>query len=415
MADGGCARARAPHVDLHDAHARPGRATRSSTKSSSCATSASSRRRPASTDEALLELGRFGDKPGFGMTPFALRLSAYANGVSDLHGEVAREMWASLWPGEETPIGHVTNGVHIGTWLDPALGELLRYAGVNPGGAARRGELGCGAGRRRPKAIWRVHAAAKARLAERAGHRPRPADDRLRPPLRDLQARRARLLRHRAPARAADPDRRRRQGPPRRHAGQGRDAGDHRARAGAARPGPRRLPRELRHGCRPGDGARLRRLAEHAAPPARGVGDERHEGRDQRRPQSLGARRLVGGGLLARRRLGDRGLLRRGRSRAALPAARGGGRADVHRQPRALGRDDAGVDRPARAALLDAPSGDRVRRALLPAGPRRPPAASPPDARQLWRCGERPCLLACARLALRRRPARASAGARSPA
>ena len=48
--------------------------------------------------------------------------------------------------------------------------------------------------------------------------------------------------------------------------------------------------------------------------------------------------------------------------------ARAAGRADLHGQPSPLGRDDAGVDRPARAALLDAPSGDRVRRALLPAG-----------------------------------------------
>ena len=94
-------------------------------------------------DEALLELGRFGDKPGFGMTPLALRLSAYANGVSDLHGEVAREMWASLWPGQETPIGHVTNGVHIGTWLDPALGELLAVrAASTAGGAARTRRTG---------------------------------------------------------------------------------------------------------------------------------------------------------------------------------------------------------------------------------------------------------------------------------
>ena len=119
-------------------------------------------------DQALLDLGRFGDKPGFGMTPFALRLSAYANGVSDLHGEVAREMWSSLWPGQETPIGHVTNGVHIGTWLDPALGELLRYAGVLP--EASPDEANWGAVRDTSAgAIWRVHAAAKARLAERAG------------------------------------------------------------------------------------------------------------------------------------------------------------------------------------------------------------------------------------------------------
>ena len=118
--------------------------------------------------ERLLELGRFGDEPGFGLTPFALRLSAYANGVSDLHGEVAREMWAPLWPGQETPIGHITNGVHLGTWLDPALAELLRFAGVRP--EAPPDEANWEAVREAPsEAVWRVHAAAKARLAERAG------------------------------------------------------------------------------------------------------------------------------------------------------------------------------------------------------------------------------------------------------
>src|SRR5207302_4583637 len=56
-------------------------------------------------DEALLKLGRFGENGGgFGLTPFALRLSAYANGVSALHGEVAREMWEALWPDRN---GHV--------------------------------------------------------------------------------------------------------------------------------------------------------------------------------------------------------------------------------------------------------------------------------------------------------------------
>ncbi|MDQ3066022.1 MAG: alpha-glucan family phosphorylase, partial [Actinomycetota bacterium] len=66
--------------------------------------------------ERFLELGRFRDEQGFGLTPLALRSSASANGVSGLHGEVAREMWGEL--GERTPIGHVTNGVHVGTWLD---------------------------------------------------------------------------------------------------------------------------------------------------------------------------------------------------------------------------------------------------------------------------------------------------------
>ena len=116
----------------------------------------------------LLELGRFGDKPGFGLTPLALRLSAYANGVSELHGDVAREMWAPLWAGEEPRIGHVTNGVHVGTWLDPALAELLRDVGVRPD--APPDEANWDAAREASAdAIWRVHAAAKARLAERAG------------------------------------------------------------------------------------------------------------------------------------------------------------------------------------------------------------------------------------------------------
>ncbi|HUH14772.1 MAG TPA: alpha-glucan family phosphorylase [Gaiellaceae bacterium] len=115
--------------------------------------------------EALLELGRFGEEPGFGLTPLALRLSAAANGVSGLHGEVARRMWGEL--GERTPIGHVTNGVHTGTWLDPALADLLRGVGVRPEAPAH--EAGWEAARELDSdELWSVHAAAKARLAERA-------------------------------------------------------------------------------------------------------------------------------------------------------------------------------------------------------------------------------------------------------
>ena len=65
----------------------------------------------------------------FGVTQAALRLSRAANGVSRRHGEVAREMWRGpLWPQAEVddvPIGHVTNGVHIPTWIGPAMRELL--------------------------------------------------------------------------------------------------------------------------------------------------------------------------------------------------------------------------------------------------------------------------------------------------
>jgi starch phosphorylase len=63
----------------------------------------------------------------YSMTVLALRLSAYANGVSKLHGEVSRAMWHFLWPDlpvAQTPIGHITNGVHTHTWLAQGLRDL---------------------------------------------------------------------------------------------------------------------------------------------------------------------------------------------------------------------------------------------------------------------------------------------------
>ena len=118
----------------------------------------------AGLDEAhLLSLGAFGDDGRFGLTPMSLRLSAYANGVSELHGEVAREMWSSLKE-VDTQIGHVTNGVHLGTWLEPALTQLLLDAGIDP--AAPPTETPWDAARELDNdALWRVHAAAKTRLA----------------------------------------------------------------------------------------------------------------------------------------------------------------------------------------------------------------------------------------------------------
>jgi glycogen phosphorylase len=67
----------------------------------------------------------------FSMTILALRFSSLHNGVSKLHGAVARRMWQFLWSGiteDEVPITHITNGVHIPTWLAPELRDLYsRY------------------------------------------------------------------------------------------------------------------------------------------------------------------------------------------------------------------------------------------------------------------------------------------------
>jgi len=72
--------------------------------------------------DKILDLGR--QTPGkqgepLSMTILALRLSTFHNGVSKLHGEVARSMWHHLWPEtpcDEVPIGHITNGVHLPSW-----------------------------------------------------------------------------------------------------------------------------------------------------------------------------------------------------------------------------------------------------------------------------------------------------------
>jgi starch phosphorylase len=80
---------------------------------------------------ALLALGLPPGAPAgapFGMTDLALSTSRSANAVSRRHGEVARAMWAHHWPGRreaDVPITHVTNGVHLPTWMAAPMRELL--------------------------------------------------------------------------------------------------------------------------------------------------------------------------------------------------------------------------------------------------------------------------------------------------
>src|SRR4030042_3772407 len=85
----------------------------------------------------FLQLGITPKEPtaGFNMTVLALRMSSNNNGVSKKHGEVTRRMWQPLWPDskeEEVPIGHITNGIHVPTWIEPKI-ELLfnKYLGPN--------------------------------------------------------------------------------------------------------------------------------------------------------------------------------------------------------------------------------------------------------------------------------------------
>lgn len=87
--------------------------------------------------QAFLDLGRIAgaERSSFEMTVLALNFSCKANGVSKLHGLVSRHMWRNLWKGvpiSEVPIGHITNGIHVPSYVGPAMRPLLdRHLGKN--------------------------------------------------------------------------------------------------------------------------------------------------------------------------------------------------------------------------------------------------------------------------------------------
>ncbi len=80
--------------------------------------------------EKFLALGHHdnGGGPMFNMTALALRAAGAVNGVSQLHGEVTKQMWQSIWPGtpyEKLPVKAITNGVHVPTWMSSEIAALL--------------------------------------------------------------------------------------------------------------------------------------------------------------------------------------------------------------------------------------------------------------------------------------------------
>jgi len=86
--------------------------------------------------EEILSYGRIhpeNKKEGFCMTVLAMKMSSFINGVSKLHGEVSRKMWKELFPKVdicEVPIKHITNGVHIPSWISLDMATLyFRYLG----------------------------------------------------------------------------------------------------------------------------------------------------------------------------------------------------------------------------------------------------------------------------------------------
>jgi starch phosphorylase len=122
------------------------------------------------------------------MTVLGLKLARRANAVSALHGEVSRAMWTGLYPGraeDDVPIGHVTNGVHVPTWLAPQMARLYdRHLGVGWRQRSSEPRIWDGIEQIDDAELWETHLILKARLIDfvrrRAGeqgeYRAEPAD-----------------------------------------------------------------------------------------------------------------------------------------------------------------------------------------------------------------------------------------------
>ncbi len=123
------------------------------------------------TMDEFLSLGRenpYDKKEEFCMTVLALKLSGGANGVSALHGEVSRDMWTGVWKGvpvNEIPIEHITNGVHVPSWVSDDMSILFdRYLGRRWREEAYDAELWERVENIPNTELWRTHERLRARL-----------------------------------------------------------------------------------------------------------------------------------------------------------------------------------------------------------------------------------------------------------
>ncbi len=144
--------------------------------------------------ESFLGLGR--EHPGnpneeFCMTVLGLRLSRRANAVSALHGEVSRAMWTGLYPGrleDEVPIGHITNGVHVPSWLAPQMFRLYdRHLGIGWHEHSGESRIWEGIENVDDGELWETHLSLKSRLLEFVRRRAKDQAERRGEPRETLQ------------------------------------------------------------------------------------------------------------------------------------------------------------------------------------------------------------------------------------
>ena len=144
--------------------------------------------------EKLMDLGR--ENPGsphqqFCLTALGLRLSRRANAVSALHGEVSRNMWTCIYPGkpeDAVPIGHITNGVHVPTWLAPQMFRLYdRHLGTGWPQHSSDAKTWEGIENVDDGELWETHLSLKSRLLDFVRRRAIQAAERRSESLETLQ------------------------------------------------------------------------------------------------------------------------------------------------------------------------------------------------------------------------------------
>jgi glycogen phosphorylase len=106
----------------------------------------------------------------FCMTVLALKSCHRANAVSSLHGHVSRAMWRELFPErseDRVPIGHITNGVHVPSWLAPQMRQVYdRHLGSDWAERASDPALWDGIDAIDDGELWETHQTLKVQLID---------------------------------------------------------------------------------------------------------------------------------------------------------------------------------------------------------------------------------------------------------
>ena len=152
------------------------------------------RERLGISHENLMGFGRehpteYGEQ--FCMTVLGLKLARRANAVSSLHGEVSRAMWRGLYPGrpeDAVPIGHVTNGVHVPSWLAPQMARLYdRHLGVGWHRQSGADQTWAAIETVDDGELWETHLSLKAQLLNFVRRRAREQAERRKEPQENLR------------------------------------------------------------------------------------------------------------------------------------------------------------------------------------------------------------------------------------